>query len=665
METEQMARVRESMPYLVALSRQYPTVRDTTAEIIAQEAILRLPKGTEHFMSDLHGEYEAFQHIMNNASGVIREKVDALFEDELPANDRARLAALIYYPEEKLEAVKKAEADMPAWYDATLRRLLCVCRLVASKYTRDKVRRALPEGYQRILDELLHEDPSGENKEGYFDHILRQIIALGCADAFIVALTDAIKRLTVDKLHIVGDIFDRGARPDIIMDALIRHHDVDVQWGNHDILWMGAAAGSRTCIANVLNNSITYHCLDVLEMGYGISLRPLALFANDAYADADIACFLPRVMQGAVYSQKDLTLVARMHKAVAVMLFKLEGMVILRNPSFRMEDRLLLNHIDFDAGTVAIGGKKYPLRDCDFPTIDPDNPYQLTPDEAEVMALLASAFSGSEKLQRHVRFLYANGGLYHIENGNLLFHGCVPMTPEGGLAEFEADGRVLSGRAYMDYVDTMVRQGYYALHGSKERQRGKDFLWFLWCGNHSPLFGRERMTTFERLLIADERAWAEPKDPYYTHIQRRETCEMLLSLFGLAGENCHIVNGHVPVRASAGESPVKADGKLIVIDGGFCRAYQPRTGIAGYTLISNSHGLRLISHGPFCGVEEAVRDNADILSSSTITETARERILVEDTDGGFAIREMITGLRLLLDAYRLGALREKPRDAAR
>ena len=658
--THTQAQIRENMRYLKALARQYPTVQAASTEIINLQAILNLPKGTEHFMSDLHGEYEAFQHILNNASGVIREKVDTLFGNTLPSSERAQLRTLIYYPQAKLDEIKANMSDpqeLDEWYKITLNRLLQVCRLVSSKYTRSKVRKALPADFEYIIDELLHNSYDEYNKELYYDNILSTIIDIDRADAFILALATAIKRLVVDKLHIVGDIFDRGPRADIILDALMEHHSVDIQWGNHDILWMGAAAGSRTCIANVLNNSITYSNLEVIETGYGISLRPLALFANEVYGECDVSCFLPRNADEARFRPKDVALIARMHKAVAVILFKLEGQIILRNPSFNMEDRLLLDKIDYERGTIRLKGKEYPLRDCAFPTVDRNDPYRLSEEESRLMNQLSSAFLHSEKLQRHARFLYSHGGLYKICNQNLLFHGCIPMEPDGSFTRFDC-GKQLYGREYMDYVDAMARQGYYARHGTPQRQVGKDFLWFLWCGRGSPLFGRDKITTFERLLIADKSTWEEAKNPYYLYSAREDFCQKILQEFGLSGRHSHIINGHVPVRSKDGENPVKAGGKLIVIDGGFCRAYQPQTGIAGYTLVYNSYGIRIISHEPFESARAAIERNTDILSSSTVFETARTRIKVGETDIGQELRENIAGLRLLLSAYRTGLIRE-------
>lgn len=651
--------IRDNMRYLRALSEQYPTVQAASTEIINLQAILNLPKGTEHFMSDLHGEYEAFLHILNNASGVIREKVDILYGKTLPAGERASLATLIYYPEEKLKETLEAQSDMEEWYRLTLHRLIEICRLVASKYTRSKVRKALPKDFDYILDELLHTNFDERNKEQYYENIISTIIDIERADPFILALARTIKRLVVDRLHIVGDIFDRGPRADIVLDSLMAHHNVDIQWGNHDILWMGAAAGSRTCIANVLNNSITYNNLEVVEMGYGISLRPLALFAAEVYGTKDVSCFLPRVMEADYRSPKDIRLVACMHKAIAVILFKLEGQVVLRNPAFRMGDRLLLDKIDYENGTVSIGGTPYALRDCDFPTVNRDNPYELSEEELALMEQLKFAFRHSEKLQLHVRFLYSKGGLYKCCNGNLLFHGCIPMDEAGGFMKFEAQEGELCGKAFMDYVEAVARRGYYAEPHTPESLHGRDFMWFLWCGKNSPLFGRERITTFERLLINEKETWVEPKNAYYRHTERREVCERILEEFGLSGEHCHIINGHVPVRSKDGETPVKAGGKLVVIDGGFCRAYQPTTGIAGYTLVYNSYGIRIISHEPFKGVQAAIRSNQDIFSTSVVFETMQHRIKVGETDVGSRLRENIAGLKLLLEAYRLGVIKER------
>ncbi|MCQ5128983.1 fructose-1,6-bisphosphatase [Butyricicoccus faecihominis] len=645
--------------YLRLLARQYPNVQAASSEIIHLQAILHLPKGTEHFMSDLHGEAEAFVHILNNASGAVREKVEIVLRDSLPADERAQLATLIYYPEEKLEELVQAAPDAAEWYRITLGRLLEICRLCASKYTRSKVRRAMPPETRDIINELLNKGNDIFNKREYFESVISTIIDIDQAEYFIISMCNLIKRLVVDHLHIVGDIFDRGPRADIIMDLLMDHHSVDIQWGNHDVLWMGAATGSRTCIATVLSNSITYNNLEMIETGYGISLRPLALFANEVYkCSAEQSCFQTKQVDDESATAKDLTMAARMHKAIAVIQFKLEGQTILRCPAFRMEDRLLLDKIDFARGTVRIGDDEYPLRDTNFPTIDPADPYRLSPEEHELMAQLKNAFLRSEKLQRHIRFLYSKGGLYKCFNGNLLYHGCIPMTEDGQFMQFTFDHKTYSGKALLDYAETVARQGYYAREGTAERQFGKDFLWFLWCGRHSPLFGRDHIATFERRLIADQTIWAEPKNPYYSYYNEDEVCVRILAEFGLEGEHCHIVNGHVPVKTKDGESPIKADGRLIVIDGGFCRAYQPTTGIAGYTLVYDSWGIHLTAHEPFSGKRDAIRNNKDILSTSMAFDRSEARILIGETDIGLRLKRMIGDLKDLLAAYRRGEIKE-------
>ena len=645
--------------YLELLSRQYPTVQAASTEIINLQAILNLPKGTEHFMSDLHGEYEAFLHILNNCSGAVREKVDILFENSVSKEERARLATLIYYPEEKLEEIHETVQDLDEWYKITLNRLIEICRLVSSKYTRSKVRKALPKDYGYIIDELLNTNYEVHNKKDYYENIISTIIDIDRADDFVKSLCGVIKRLVVDHLHIVGDIFDRGPRADIIMDLLMKHHSVDIQWGNHDVLWMGAATGSRTCIAAVLNNSITYNNLEVIETGYGISLRPLALFANEVYRDVDTSCFAPRMFgDAAAYNAKDLELAARMHKAIAVILQKLEGQVILRNPQFGMADRLLLDKMDLEKGTVQIGEREYPLLDTAFPTIDPENPYALSDEEAGVMEQLKFAFLRSEKLQRHVKFLYSKGSLYKCFNGNLLFHGCIPMNQDGSFMKFNIGCRGLSGKLFMDCADVIARQGYYARPGTKEKQFGKDFLWFLWCGRNSPLFGRDHIATFERRLVADDSSWTEEKNPYYSYYNDEGVCERILEEFGLKGPHCHIINGHVPVKSKDGENPIKAHGRLIVIDGGFCRAYQPTTGIAGYTLIYNSWGIRIAAHEPFSTTKDAIEHNKDIFSTTVVFDRMESRIKIKETDNGARLQRNIHDLKCLLQAYKSGSIKE-------
>lgn len=648
-----------NLRYLEMLSRQYPTVQAASTEIINLQAILNLPKGTEHFMSDLHGEYEAFLHILNNCSGAVREKVDMLFENSISKEERAKLATLIYYPKEKLEEIRETVEDLNEWYKLTLNRLIEICRLVSSKYTRSKVRKALPKHYGYIIDELLNTNYEVHNKKDYYENIISTIIDIDRADDFVFCLCEVIKRLVVDHLHIVGDIFDRGPRADIIMDLLMNHHSVDIQWGNHDVLWMGAATGSRPCIAAVLNNSITYNNLEEIEIGYGISLRPLALFANEVYQNTDTSCYTPKTNDKNVScSAKDLELASRMHKAIGVILLKLEGQVILRNPQFGMQDRLLLDKMDLEKGTVRIGDMEYSLLDCAFPTINPKNPYALSDEEAEVMEQLKFAFLRSEKLQKHVKFLYSKGGLYKCFNGNLLFHGCIPMNPDGSFMKFHIGCEGLAGKSFMDYADTIARKAYYAKPGTKEKQFARDFMWFLWCGRNSPLFGRDHIATFERRLIADQSCWVEEKNPYYSYYNNADVCERILKEFGLEGPHCHIINGHIPVKSKDGENPIKAHGRLIVIDGGFCRAYQPTTGIAGYTLIYNSWGIRIAAHQPFSTTKDAIANNQDIFSTTVVFDRMESRIKIKETDNGELLQQNIDDLKMLLKAYKNGNIKE-------
>ena len=652
--------------YLQMLSRQYPTVQAASTEIINLQTILNLPKGTEHFISDVHGEYEAFLHILNSASGAVREKVDDLFSTSVSKADRDQLSTLIYYPNEKMEEIsrKMDSEELEEWYRITLHRLIDICRLVTSKYTRSKVRKALPKEYAYVIDELLNTNYEFHNKREYYENIISTIIDIDQSKDFIVAVCELIKHMVVDRLHIVGDLFDRGPRADIILDALMDYHTVDIQWGNHDVLWMGAATGSRTLVATVLSNSIHYNNLEVIETGYGISLRPLALFANEVYRNCDCSCFEAKFAGDDAnnYTEKDKALAARMHKAITIILFKLEGQKIMRNPGFGMEDRLLLDKINYEKQSVVVRGVEYALSDTDFPTVDRSDPYRLSAEEEEVINQLTASFEHSEKLQKHIRFLYSKGGLYKVFNGNALFHGCIPMTEEGELMKFYLNGQELCGRALMDYAEAVARQGYYAKPGTPERTAGQDFLWFLWCGRNSPTFGRDRMTTFERRLIKDEASWAEPKNAYYTHYNDPAVCDMLLAEFGLVGSSCHIINGHVPVKSKKGESPIKGGGKLIVIDGGFCRAYQPTTGIAGYTLIYNSNCYRLVSHEPFAGKKAALRKNRDITSTEVVFERMDKRVKIAETDIGSELQSQVDDLKALLRAFKRGTVKEDHRN---
>lgn len=621
--------------YLELLAEKYPTEQAVSREIINLTAILSLPKGTEHFMSDLHGEYEAFCHILNNCSGVIREKVDLLFGETLSDFDREEICTLIYYPVEKLELVRKEEKNNEEWYRATLGKLIDIARLLSSKYTRSKVRKAMPKEYAYILDELIHvQKDEDDNQVVYHRNILDTLLELDNADEFIEVLAGLIKRLAVDHLHIVGDIFDRGACADRIMDLLMQYHSLDIEWGNHDILWMGAAAGSKACIATVVRNNLKYNNTKILENSYGISLRNLALFAEKIYPNEE-------PMKAAL-------------KAISVMLFKLEGQVILRNPDYNMTDKLLLHKVNVEKQTVEIDGTEYAIKEEAFPTVnfdsgDMEDIYQLSEEEEQVMEGLRMAFVNSIRLRQHIDFLYQKGSMYRIFNGNLLYHGCVPLDESGNLEGVAFGKKRYHGREYLDYAERIARRAW-----SKDaRQKDRDFMWYLWCGRKSPLSGRN-IKTFERTYVLDENTWFEQSNPYYKFYHEEKICNMILHEFGLYSERSHIINGHTPVRTSKGEHPVRAEGKLLVIDGGFCKSYHKTTGIAGYTLIFNSHGIRIKSHQPFQSVYAALTENKDIESKSELVETEKERLMVRDTDSGKKIKEDIDGLKMLLQAYRNG-----------
>ena len=650
----------EQLHYLRLLSRQYPTVQAAGTEIIRLKALLNLPKATEHFMSDIHGEHEAFLHILNSGSGEVKEKLEELFGNTMTQRDRNDLATLIYYPSSKLELAADETEDLEEWYRLTIHRLVDLCRFVSTKHTRRKVRSYMDPDYEQILDELIHLAEEGGSRKDQYENIISTIIQIGQAADVIKAICALIKSLVVDRLHIVGDIFDRGPRADIVMDSLMAANNVDIQWGNHDVLWMGAASGSRTLVATVLSNSIRYNNLDVIETGYGISLRPLSIFANEVYKGIDTQQFQVKLTGSDAdqYTEKDKLLSARMYKAITIILFKLEGQKILRHPEFGMEDRLLLDKIDYEKKTVNVNGKTYDLLDWDFPTVDPADPYRLTEEESHVIDQLTDSFRNSEKLQKHIRFLYSKGSLYKVYNGNLLFHGCIPMDAEGNLLRFTIGGKERSGREFLDYAEKTARKAYYDRRGSEERQFGMDFLWWLWAGRNSPIFGRDRMTTFERRFIADESTWAEPKNAYYTYCQDPAVCVMLLKEFGLEGPHCHIINGHVPVRTKKGESPIKGGGKLIVIDGGFSKAYQPTSGIAGYTLIYNSRHYRIVSHQPFAGRWNAIHKNDEIRNESEVFEIMETRMRMSQTDEGVELQTRVDDLMMLLEAYRTGAVTE-------
>ena len=645
------------LKYLKSLARQYPNIAAASTEIINLQAILNLPKGTEHFLTDIHGEYEQFAHVLKNGSGAVRRTIDEVFENTLSNKDKKSLATLIYYPVEKLDIVISEEDNIEDWYKITLHRLVQITKKVASKYTRSKVRKALPKDFAYIIEELITEKADISDKEGYYNEIIHTIIRIGRAQDFIIALSNLIQRLVIDHLHIVGDIFDRGPGPHIILDTLMNYHSVDIQWGNHDILWMGAACGQLACIATVIRIAARYGSLDTLEDGYGINLIPLATFALDTYSNTNCDTF--SIKYNTDYNTKDLSLDMKIHKAIAIMQFKLEGQVIMKHPEFLMDDRLLLDKIDYEKKTVMAYGKEYPMNDTDFPTIDPKNPYALTPDEEQVMERIRQAFLKCEKLQKHVRFLYSNGGLYKVYNSNLLYHGCMPMDGEGNFLSVDVDGKDYQGKQLYDILDNYARKGYYAKNDPAEMHKAQDYIWYIWAGPNSPVFGKDKMTTFERYFIEDKETHKETKNAYYSLLDREDILNKILDEFELDTRKSHIVNGHVPVELKKGESPIKCDGKLLIIDGGFSKAYQSKTGIAGYTLVANSHGMRLVAHEPFESMEAAVLHESDIFSDSTVIEVAPVRIRVSDTDIGRELKDQIKQLELLLQAYRDGIIVEK------
>lgn len=645
------------LKYLKSLAKQYPTIASASTEIINLASILNLPKGTEHFLTDIHGEYEQFNHVLKNGSGSVRKKIDEEFGNTLSNKDKKSLATLIYYPREKLEIVLKEEDNIEDWYKITLYRLVQITKHVSSKYTRSKVRKALPKDFAYIIEELITEKAEVQDKEAYYNEIVHTIIRIGRAPEFIIALCELVQRLVIDHLHIVGDVYDRGPGPHIILNTLRHYHSVDVQWGNHDVVWMGAASGQLACIATVIRNSARYGNLDTLEEGYGINLIPLATFAMEKYKDVNCDAFF--IKYNTNYNTKDLSLDMKMHKAITVIQLKLEGQIIMRRPEFEMNDRLLLDKIDYENHTVNIRGKVYPMRDTDFPTVDPKDPYRLTKEEEEVMERLRQAFTRCDKLQKDIRFLFSKGSMYKIYNSNLLYHGCVPMDEEGNFLKVNLFGREYSGRALYDALDSYARKGYYGTRESGEKLKGQDIIWYIWAGPKSPVFGKDKMATFERYFIDDKETHEEKKNAYYRLYDREDIVNKILMEFGLPADKAHIVNGHVPVELKNGESPIKCGGKLLVIDGGFSKAYQGKTGIAGYTLVANSYGMRLVSHEPFESADLAIRNESDIFSDSIIVETAVKRQRVADTDIGDELRESIHQLEELLEAYREGIIVEK------
>ena len=643
--------------YLKSLAKQYPTIAAAATEIINLKAILSLPKGTEHFITDVHGEYDQFQHIMRNGSGAVKLKIEQEFGTTFSKVEKKNLAALIYYPERKLEEVARHEENMEDWYRVTLYRLIPICKNASSKYTRSKVRKAIPKDFSYVIEELLTGRPDQSDQEDYYHEIINSVIETGRAPELITALCKLIRRLVVDHLHVVGDIYDRGPYPHLIMDTLMEYHSVDIQWGNHDVLWMGAAAGNPACIANVLRISAKYGNLDILEDGYGINLIPLARFAMTTYQD-DPCTYFKVQYDADQYHIKDAQLDEKMHKAIAVIQFKLEGKLIDLYPEFDMQERKLLHRMDLENGTINVEGVTYPLRDTYFPTIDPEHPYDLTVEEQEVVERLTTAFVNCEKLQKHVRFLFTKGSLYKLYNGNLLYHGCVPLNEDASFQKVKLFGHEYSGKQLYDVLEHYARLGYYSLD-PVEKKRGLDILWFIWENKNSPVFGKGKMTTFERYFIEDKKTHVEKKNPYYSLVEREDVVCAILKEFGLEGEDAHIINGHIPVETTIGESPMKCNGKLLIIDGGFSRAYRSKTGIAGYTLIFDSHGLILAAHEPFESVESAVVNGTDIHSHNAVVSSTSRRLTVADTDRGAQIKEEIEALESLLRAYRSGLLVEQ------
>lgn len=645
----------DRLAYLRLLAEQYPTIQAASTAIIRKTSQLSLPKGTEHFVSDIHGEYEAFQHVLRNGSGSLRRRIFEQFADDLGEEACRNLATLIYYPQRKLSLVTPTLEDPKAWYHQTLLHLIAVCRMYAAKYPRTQVEQYLPDYYDSIIEELLFEKETMPNRSMYYNTLLESIIETGSAEALIIALAELIKTLSIAQLHVIGDVYDRGPGAHLIMDLLLDYHDVDIQWGNHDIVWMGAAAGSEACVANVVRLSLRYANMETLEDGYGISLLPLASLALDLYGDHACEQFIPK--DTSELTEYEQHLMACMHKAVSIIQFKLEGQIIQRRPHYHMEDRLLLDKIDLDRGTVCVNGQHYDLLDTHFPTLDPDNPYTLTEREANVVRRLRLSFQNSKWLQRHVRFLFNKGSMYLVYNGNLMYHGCIPMTEDGEFMPFEVDGEAYAAREFMDRVERLARQGYFSTD-PEAKLYGQDAMWYLWSGAQSPLFGKAKMATFERYFIADKSTHKETRNAYYAYRDDEATACKILEEFGLNPQAGHIINGHVPVKVKEGESPVKAGGKLLVIDGGFAEAYHERTGIAGYTLVFNSYGLLLAAHQPFESIQKAVEEELDIDSRTEILEQNRHRIRVRDTDGGRVIQKQIDDLRDLLSAYRTGLIKE-------
>ncbi len=650
-----------NLAYLELLAEQYPSIQAAAMEIVALEANLNLPKETEHFLSDLHGEYEPFLHLLKSSSGSLRRRIDELFHDDLSNRERRSLAALIYYPEQKLPLIFQEVQNEQAWIRQTLPYLIRLGRSVASKYTRAHVRQSLPDGYSEIIEDLLLSQEAVKDRERYYESLIDSIISVGQGHGLTVAFAKLIQRLAITHLHIIGDIFDRGPGAHIILDELMAYHSVDIQWGNHDIVWMGAAAGSLACMANVVRISLRYNNMETLENGYGINLIPLVSFALDVYGDDPCLQFIPRLQDDPLRIDKmnetELLLLARMQKAITIIQFKLEGQIIKRRPHYDMDNRLLLDKIDCDRAVVRIGDHDFDLIDNDFPTLDPDDPYALTSREQQLMDRLALSFQTSSALQKHVRFLYSNGGMYRVYNNNLLYHGCISLNPDGSFTELVIHGQAYSGKSYMDRVERLARQGYFAAN-PEERQYGQDAMWYLWSGARSPLYGKDKMATFERYFVQDKKIHQELQNPYYSFRDDESIIHNILTEFELDPDNGCIINGHVPVRVIKGQSPIKANGKLIIIDGGLAKAYQKVTGIAGFTLIANSHGLLLAEHKPFESALKAIQENIDLESNTTSIFSYPQRLFVKDTDQGTKIQYRISALQDLIEAYRSGLIKE-------
>lgn len=643
-----------NLAYLKLLSREYPNIRAAASDIINLQAICGLPKGTEYFFSDLHGEHEAFIYLLRSSSGIIREKIRETFGHIISEEDEVRLANLIYYPEKMINQIKQANEYTEDWQKTAVYRLVQICRKVSSKYTRSKVRKKMPKEFSGVIDELLYVDNTDDNKTEYYSELINTLIDVRVADSFIVAICSLIRSLTIDNLHILGDIFDRGPRPDIILEELMHFHDVDIQWGNHDISWMGAATGNRACICNVLRMALGYNGFDVLEDGYGINLRPLSMFAERVYRDDPCTCFLPQILDKNIYDAVDPKLAAKMHKAIAVLQYKEEGQIIKRHPEYGMEERILLSAIRYDRGTVTIDGKEYPMRDMNFPTVDPADPLRLTDEEEELLHTLELSFRHNARLHEHVRFLYSNGSMYKCCNSNLLYHGCIPMTENREFDGLMVGGKMYRGKELMDFIDTQVKNAYFLPEDAPEKEACRDFMWYLWNGAKSPVFGKDKNRSFEHYFIEDPEVMRETMNPYYQLSEEEETCDMILKEFGLPTKGSHIINGHMPVKIKSGETPIRAGGKLFIIDGGLSKAYQERTGIAGYTLIFNSHHLALAEHKPFDPERERT-------PKVYIVEKMQKRITVADTDEGKELAGRIEDLKELLKAYRSGLLKERVR----